>query len=113
MQVDYDIRAPAGGFRQVVEDFLGDESHRFIDLVVSAERGRTHTVRMYPNRETVYRDSTSDDLIHFSGGTCYVLVNGEETGLPHMCSGRVNLQIKSKMWEAGKLGILFEEGDPL
>lgn len=112
-QVEYDIRAPAGGLRREVEAFIGDDERRYFDLTISLGPGHRKTVRVFPDRDMVHRDSTRQDLIHLFAATCFEVVDGEMTGPGLMCSGYVNLQVTHAPLETGKLRILFTEGDQL
>lgn len=111
-QVDYDIRAPDGGLRREVDDYL-EGAREYLDLQISSGRGHRAEVRVFPDRQTVRRDTGRHDLVHLYAATCYQLVDGEITGSALMCSGRINTQVTSAPLETGKLNILFEEGDPL
>lgn len=112
-QVDYDVRAPKGGLRQLVEEFLSDPRRHHIDLTVSKGRGHRATVRVFPSRNTITRSSHAPDIVFFHGGTCFVVKDGKETGSALTCSGRVNLEVTIEKAEAGKLGVLHTKGESL
>lgn len=113
VQVDYDVRAPEGGLRQLVEEFLSDDQRHYIDLTVSKGRGHFVTIRVFPDRGSIVRHSQTPDLVFFHGGTCYVVQDGELTGRALTCSGRVNLEVTIRNAEAGKVGILHTKGESL
>lgn len=111
-QVNYDIRAPDGGLRPAVEAYLSG-SVQFIDMTISSGPGHLVSVRVYPERDKVRADSRRNGLVHIFAATAFRLEDGDEVGPPLMASGRVNLQVTHAPLEAGKLGLLFNEGDPL
>lgn len=112
-QVDYNVRAPAGGLRQLVEAFLADPHIRFIDFDLSTGRGKFATVRVFPDRDMIVRSTTTPDLVFFHSGICYVVVDGEETGPALTCSGNVNLEVTIGKATAGSFGILHTQGETL
>jgi hypothetical protein len=112
-QISYDIRAPDGGLRKAVQDFIDDDARRFIDLAISSGPGHRVEVRVYPHTDMLHPDSKREDLYHLFGATCYQLVDGQETGPGINCSGYVNTQVTIAPLETGKLRLLFTEGDPL